>query len=608
MMMMMLRALTLVLISLLVASLSMSGVHAAETVVRIETPMPPPGWALLERELFKANVSACREYYARYFDSRGFLECVERWGGDDGPDDAIENLTDWPLLHMLGADDSVRDLYLTAWEGHLRQFTAAKTSQVEFARDGMYYREFPVMMDWLHNAEGLTVFNMQGLSAPEAPKFAQRVRRFADFYVPSADNPLQATATANYDASQRIIVSLFNGSRGPLKRPATALDWAGDPIEIEGRFHPGHGERNYAEMLAHFKDYTETLGDHPQNLMVTSLALNAFMATGEEKYRRWVLDYVDAWSERATANKGLLPSNIGRDGRIGGDANGKWYGGTYGWGFTVFDPVTGKQAHRSTVRLALAGFGNALLLSGQQKYVDVWRKQIDTVNAQRKLIDGRQLTPHMFGDNGWYDFKPEPWHHGALEVAYWSMRNEDLDRVATHPWIAFLRGQNATYPESALRADLSRIRTRIAAMRADETTPDTRLSDDPMKYNPCSIHSLLYLTSGGLPVPLGSALHVRLRYFDSQRQRPGLPQDVGALVDRLTADEVRVTLVNIHQTEPRVLQLQAGAYGEHQIESLQTDATTLRPVTSRRLTIELSPGCGASLTLKTKRYQNLGRF
>lgn len=581
--------------------------ESATPVIKIETPLSPPAWALLERELFKANEAACREYFSRYFDDRGYLECVERWGGDDGPDDAIENLTNWPLLHMLGGDEVIKEMYLKGWEGHLRQFTAAKTKEVEFARDGMYYREFPVMMDWLHNAEGLTVFNMQGLSAPREMKFAQRVRRFADFYVPAADNPLNATATANYDASKRIIVSMFNGSRGPLLRKATALDWAGDSIEVEGRFHPGHGERTYAEMLKHFEEYTETLGDHPQNLMATSLALNAFMATGEEKYRRWVLDYVDAWCERAAANNGLLPSNIGRDGRIGGDANGKWYGGTYGWGFTVIDPVTGKQAHRPTVRLALGGFGNALLLSGNKKYIDVWRKQMDVVNSHAKVVEGRKLTPHMFGEQGWYDFKPQSWEHGALEVAYWSMRDDDLNRVSSNSWIAYLRGQNATYPETALRADLARVRTRVLGQRADTTTPDTRLSDDPMKFNPCSIDSLLHLACGGIPVPLGSALHVRLRYFDPQQQRPGLPSDVAALVDRLTADEVRVTLVNVHQTEARRVTLQAGAYGEHHIETATLGDST-RPINSSKMTVELDPGCGSTLTLKMPRFRHRGGF
>ena len=119
--------------------------------LRIDTPMAPPGWALLQRELLEAQAQACRAFYDKYFDDRGYLECFERWGALDGPDDAIENLRDWPLLHSLGAPDTVKDLYNRAWEGHLRQYTQAKTTVVEFARDGMYYKEFPTKMDWIHN-------------------------------------------------------------------------------------------------------------------------------------------------------------------------------------------------------------------------------------------------------------------------------------------------------------------------------------------------------------------------------------------------------------------------------------------------------------------------
>ena len=125
--------------------------RAAEPVIEIDQPMSPPTWALLERELLKANAAACQEFSRRYHDERGYLRCVERWGGDDGPDDAIENCNNWPVLHALGAPDEVRALYDRAWEGHLRQYTLAKTKDVPFARDGMYYKEFPVMFDWLHN-------------------------------------------------------------------------------------------------------------------------------------------------------------------------------------------------------------------------------------------------------------------------------------------------------------------------------------------------------------------------------------------------------------------------------------------------------------------------
>jgi hypothetical protein len=85
-------------------------VSAQEKVLKITTPMSPPAWALLERQVLDASSDACREFFHKYFDDRGWLLCVERWGGDDGPDDAIENCNDWPILHALGGSDDVRQI------------------------------------------------------------------------------------------------------------------------------------------------------------------------------------------------------------------------------------------------------------------------------------------------------------------------------------------------------------------------------------------------------------------------------------------------------------------------------------------------------------------
>src|SRR5262245_22073209 len=82
-----------------------SSLPLAAPRIDVNTPMSPPVWALLERELIRANTAACEEFFARYFDERGYLLCVTRWGGDDGPDDAIENCALWPELHALGAAD-----------------------------------------------------------------------------------------------------------------------------------------------------------------------------------------------------------------------------------------------------------------------------------------------------------------------------------------------------------------------------------------------------------------------------------------------------------------------------------------------------------------------
>jgi hypothetical protein len=584
--------------TLMVCQLLVAPSAAEEVTIDIETPMAPPAWAVLERQLIRANEDACREFFNRYFDERGYLLCVERWGGDDGPDDAIENVANWPVLHALGASDEILTLYKKAWEGHLRQFTEAKTVDVPFARDGMYYKEFPVTMDWLHNGEGLRVFNLQGLSDPYDVSFGHRVRRFAGFYM--NEDPI----AANYDAEHKIIRSMFNGSRGPLLRKATGLDWAGDPIEIEGRFRLGHGERNYEEMVAHFKDYNDIIGDHPQNLCATTLALNAYMLTGEAKYKKWLLEYVDAWLERMEANGGIIPSNIGLDGTIGGATDGKWYGGVYGWGFTVEVPQTGAMANRNTVYLGLTGFGNAYLLTGEQKYAQAWGKMLDKLASLRKVENGKTLYPHMHGDDGWYAYTAAPYSAGALECYYWTGTLQARTRVTGNGWIAYLEGNAPDYPIQALHRDFEQIRSKVQAMRADTTTPDTRLADDPMKYNPASVDALRQLMMAGLdPGRGGGPLHCRLRYFDPLQRRAGVPEDVAALVDENSVDQIGVTLVNISQSESRDVIVQGGAYGEHRLvfarvggERYDIDASSIR--------VTLAPGCGQRLELVFDRYAN----
>ncbi len=582
---------------LLALGLSGSSVLGAVTIT-IDTPMPPPGWAVMQRALLRVQTDACREFFDKYFDERGYLICVERWGGDDGPDDAIENLNDWPILHALGAPDCIDAMVKKGWEGHLRQYTEAKTVEVEFARDGMYFKEFPVKMDWLHNGEGLTVFDLMGLSDPTDPALQKRIRRYAGFYM--NEDP----GAPNYDPQHKIIRSMFNGSRGPLLRKATALDWTGDRIEVVNRFKPRHGEKNYEQMLEHFEEYNDIVGDHPSNLAATSLAVNAYMLAHEKKYKDWVLEYVDAWRERMIANGGIIPSNIGLDGTIGGETDGKWYGGVYGWGFTVKVPGTDRTDNRNTVNIGIVGFGNALLLTGDEKYVDVWRDQIEKINANAKMIDGKKMYPSMYGDDGWYGWRPSPYAQGAREIYYWSMDTKDLERAGAGGWFGFLAGNDPDYPERVLQGDFAVIRQKVEAMRADTTTPDTRLSDDPMPFNPATVRNLINLMLGAIhPGHRGQPLHARLRYFDPVRRRAGIPEDVAALVERLTDDETTVTLVNTSPVYERTVIVQGGAYGEHECEEVSVGEKEFS-IDAPFFSVRIAPGAGARLVIKTDRYAN----
>ena len=588
-----------------------SAAFADPTVLAITTPMNPPEWALLEREVLDAHTGACELFFDHYFDQRGFLLCFVRWGADDGPDDAIENVNDWPQVHALGGSGRIREMYRKAYEGHVRQYTLAKTVDVPFAREGMYYKEFPVKMDWQHNAEGLTVFNMMGLSDPHDPRYRERVKRFIGFYM--NENP----DAPNFDPKHSIIRSVMNGSRGPLMRKATALDWVGDPFDLS-RFAQSslmHGEHSYKQMLEHYEGYTDIIGDNPLNLNTTGLALNAYMLDHEEKYKKWLLDYVDAWVDRAERNNNIIPSNIGLDGTIGGSAQGKWYGGVYGWGFSPIVPMTGKPADRNRVPRAFVSFMNAYLISGgDEQYLEVWRKQADRINEQRKVINGVASTPRMYGDQGWYSYKPGDYNLNFLEIYYLSMKPSDRARAEDTPWYSFLEGKNSTYPVKALHGALAHIRRSVESIRTDPTTPDTRLADTVMDFNPASVTALVQLMEGGLyiqhpgwartsPAQGGSLLHCRLRYFDPARRRAGIPEDVAALVDSMDDSSVTVTLVNLSPTDPRLVTVQGGAYGEHQVISV-SNGTRSQPINDRAFSVQLAPGAGARLTVGMKRFAN----
>ena len=103
---------------------------------------------------------------------------------------------------------------------------------------------------------------------------------------------------------------------------------------------------------------------------------------------------MDAWLERMKQNGGIIPSFVDLDGTIGGPGR-QWWGNAYGWGFSPINPVTGRRENRNRIPRALVGFSNALLVTGDQKYVDAWRTMIDAVNSHAR--SGRR--PHGISDH-----------------------------------------------------------------------------------------------------------------------------------------------------------------------------------------------------------------
>ena len=607
-----------------------------EATIHIKEPMATPKWALLERELLRHNSIAVERFAEKYLDERGYLAHTPRWGTLDGPDDAIETFWNWTLLHALGGSDSVLDLYKKGQEGHWKQYNELRTTLTKLAANGAYSREFITKSDWFHTGEGMRAFLLLGLSDPNGDLYRERSRRFANMY--TGDDP----EAPNYDPVNKVIKSIWTGSTGPMMHKATTYDWVGDPVP--GSFHLLHNpagrgkllnlEANYKKMLAHCDEYLDSVGDTPLNLASTILGLNAYMLTGEEKYRNWVLEYVGAWKQRTEETGGNIPTNVGLNGKPGGEYNGQWWKGTYGWNFTIFDGELEQTAHRNTFTSgSWPGFGNAFLLSGDPSFIQVLRRQMDNIYAQKKVEKGRTLLPQGYGDprgykhNGppqWYQFSPRLYTDRLVEIYLWSMDRNDLERVPVATsydpsrerrggygepdrslaWLGFLDGKIPDFPEKALERDLARVRMKMEDIRADETTADSRLADYLLDFNPATTDTLAHLTLGAYMSPSRIwVLHSRFRYFDPIKRRAGLPEDVGALVEKLGADSATLTLVNTNPVDAREVVVQAGGYGEHRFEGVTVGGKTTTfsgPV----MTVRLEPGAGSRLEFKMTRYAN----
>jgi hypothetical protein len=184
------------------------------------------------------------------------------------------------------------------------------------------------------------------------------------------------------------------------------------------------------------------------------------------------------------------------------------------------------------------------------------------------------------------------------------MNPADLKWLASDPWLRYLDGKNSEYPVRALEAAFEQLRRRVQAMRRDLSTADTRASDAAQQFNPVATGTLVNLMLGGNdPGKDGNVLHSRVRYFDPERRRAGLPEDVAALVEKIGPEDVVLTLVNTNPVQARDVVVQTGGFAEHQCLSV-TAAGRKAVVNASHFTVRLEPGTGDTLTLAMKRYAN----
>lgn len=627
------------------------------TIIATVPTGAPPQWAVMERALIDLMDRSVFPYLEKYTQPDGSLIWVDKWRNSrDGLDDLYESFYNWPLFYILGGGDHLLPLAQKEWDAITQQG----------AGFGLTDREYEIGYDQFHQGESYIYFYFLCLADPTNPVNIERAQRFAGFYI--GEDP----AAPNYDPDHKIIRAPHNGSRGPRwgfsDNAERSYGWSAGMRVYGLPFTDVPGVSHYddlkdpekARRMGQTMHERMGQGDVAGNLIVTSLVANAYLLTGEEKYRRWIVEYVDAWRERARANDGLLPDNVGLSGQVGEHMSGKWYGGLYGW--------TWPHGFYNIEMAAIVAGSNAFLVTGDEGYLDLPRVQMERIWELGEYRDPRQLemslrhhwlrqlgdsdnvfvVPYRYGDEGWFDWQPlSP----VYPTAIWNItqHEDDWDRLETlrrsepydwsevlsfrnkedngheQPWLRFLAGDNPRYPEQILAATYEQVCRRLEMIRRDDADLTQVNIHHWQEHNPVITEALVQLTLGAPQIIYnGGLLHCRVRYFDADRNRPGLPKNVAALVTRLDGEGVSLELVNLSPFESHTVAIQAGGFGEHRFEEvaytkrssdypgshksyaappLETTVETVR-VEGALIRVALPPSTRVMLEMKMSRYVN----
>ncbi|MRG60286.1 hypothetical protein GE115_10465 [Agromyces sp. CFH 90414] len=588
-----------------------------------------PAWAVLERRLFDEIETAWRAFSARYCEPDGRIRFAAGFDSRDGVDDLYEPFFNWPAFHALGGSDDILDQAKHHWTGVTAQLTEA----------GMLTDEYENGYDWFHQGESLLFFYGLCAADPGDTAFADRARRFAELYTDPANG--------NYDPARNVIRAPHNGALGPL--PGLGPEWQA--------YSAGQGEmRAYGLPLEHlpgierWEDLEDpanadamgqamqrlAAGDVPVNLAATSLVANRWLYDGDAGSAEWILRYVDGWRDRAAANGGLLPDNVAPDGTVGGLHEGRWYGGHYGWNWP--------HGLHSVGMSTLIGELNASFVSGDAGALDLTRTMLDTVLEHAITASVEEtpfslrggalarfgadaskpalLVPYRHGRDGWFDYGPMP-----LELPtwlwWWSRDPADRARLrrvidglpatdepvkafrdkaeAGHeaPWIAFLDGELPDYPVRALSMALGQVARRLAVMDAEPVDPANVHLHFWQRANPVVTEVLGQLVTGTPQVLYNGGLpFTAVAYEDADRDRPGLPPDVAALVTRLDGDRIELELVNLSGSHARRLRVRPSRFAQQRLVAVESHGERDGAYPGRSTAYASTPGTAFTETVQ----------
>lgn len=436
-------------------------------------PDAMPRWATLERDYLRL-ASTAPEMLKDYLTEDGEIiwpDCAPGFQtfAYGNVDNVFEGFQSFPLLYLLGGDASLLDYSKKEYAAFVRQFSSKVKTRNNLAtpdevpeandRNTMLVDGIFPDLDWMHTGEASMFLYHLLLADPKDENSRKALLTLAQYHF--GENP--AGFERNYDPVNRVFKSGYFGANGPawsrFGKPIMHSHW----MDFYGlAFYDVPGVTTYLDLDDPEKAaiYGEIYGrrlshcDTVTNMMSTSAAVNAYMLTGDESYRKFVIDYVRGWRERRGTYE-VMPDNAGPHGIVGETLGGRFYGSHYGW--------THPHGYYFVEDALIVGGENERLLTGRADALD-WARElyntlIDRYGIPREgggvlfpqkhadedsVIEfiGNEKTPMTRPDrvtdapglvrykqvNGWYEYgAPEASHWGHIYAA--SNSEADIDRI-----------------------------------------------------------------------------------------------------------------------------------------------------------------------------------
>jgi len=499
------------------------------------TPAPNvPDWAVLERQLItllNGSVDILLDHYLMPDGEIIWPQSVPDFQtcAYGAVDNVFEGFSSWPLLYVLGGDERFLTLAQRQYDTLVQQFSRYKKTSLgideaqatALGRDTLLVDEWFPDLDWMHQGEAAMFLYYLNLANPGNDRNRARTLKVTEYLI--GESP--AGFESNYDPAHRVFKSSHFGTNGPayerFGRPIFHQNWMNSCglafYDVPGvstlldLADPANARR-YGEVYAQRMARTDTV----TNLISTSMALNAYLYTGDERYRQWVLDYTDGWRARYADNNGIMPDNAGPRGIVGENMDGRWYGGHYGWVFPhgfqyVADAMviagenerllTGARGRLDWLRdqfavlsrYAVTGEGGTVLLP--QKHTDEGAvleyggRKDDPMTRPDRVTDHPGFTRKQQVD-GWYEFRPPDAAHlshlyadsfGARDLSLGEQLSRRTAWEQVTPtavknkykggqdsaYLHYLAGGYPDYPQDALRHSMNQVHRQTDVLRAE---------------------------------------------------------------------------------------------------------------------------------------------